>query len=404
MRNCPGCDQLTDHNDVVCHKCRYLDPGWAEHLSYVRRRANKPAQPMLQLSLPIPNVIIPSIIEYPTILLSPFSDSGELGFHLANIQSQLADNSGATLRVPINLSEWAYTWDYGDETDTKPADDVYLPPNVPPPALAEIGRFIQVLLANGGIDLRLVLPPQQHAVTQFLLKSGIFSSIPVSSRDYISHMGVTSREPGCDTVLVPLTYVGKQTHGQLSNEFHDRFTQLLDAGVVLQPYRSSLRDVVMEAAANADQWGDGGWIIAFLRQEKGGKGSFGHRNQVGFSALADTHLYLHVLSIGPTLAQTTGLSTEWEAANEVIQGFSSRESGGGLGMPRIIEIVIKETIGTIMVSSGGYSRIITPDGLAHEFSSAGSHYLPGVHLCAVVPLAHIADLRSGREDEPALIR
>jgi len=395
MRRCPTCDNFTDHFDVVCHQCFYLDPGWAEHILSLPLRAGKVKAADLQLVLPLAMTSKPSTIEYPAILVSPFSDSSELGYHLYRIQDLLESNPGHIVKVALNLSEWAYTWDYGDETD--PNLDVYLPPNLPLPALVETARFVQYLLSKEDIDIHLVQPPRQHAATQFLLDSGVFTNILISSRTCTNHPTGLSLNPGCDTVLVPLTYIGPQTHGQLSNNFYHRFNQLLAAGIVQDKYRSSLLDVVMEATANADQWGGGGWVIAFLRQEKRGVQNFGHRNQSGFSPVAETHLYLHVFSIGPTLAQTTGKDTEWEAATAVVQGYSLRQSGGGLGMPRIIEIVTKSTQGTVYISSGGYIRLITPDSLAREFSSAGTHYLPGVHLCAVVPLAYIANIQSAEK-------
>jgi hypothetical protein len=149
----------------------------------------------------------------------------------------------------------------------------------------------------------------------------------------------------------------------------------------------------MEAAENADIWGGGGRIACFLRQEKRGTSRFGHQDRT-FSPARETHLFLHVFSIGPTLAETTGKGSEWEAAIAIAEGFSTRPSSGGNGMPRILQAITETTSGTVFISSGNYTRIITPDGLVREFLSAGTDYLPGVHLCAVIPLAVVSQIQS----------
>jgi hypothetical protein len=194
-------------------------------------------------------------------------------------------------------------------------------------------------------------------------------------------------------VLIPLTSIGPDTAGQLSASFHDNFNKLADAGYFQREYRSAIRRVIMEGAENADIWGGGGWVCCFLRQEKRGSGRFGHQQQF-FAPTRETHFFLHIFSIGPSLAETANKINEWEAADSVASGYSARFSGGGQGMPTILNTVIKSTWGTVFISSGSYTRIITPDGLTHGYHSAGTNYLPGVHLCAVIPLAIIADIQS----------
>jgi hypothetical protein len=102
---------------------------------------------------------------------------------------------------------------------------------------------------------------------------------------------------------------------------------------------------------------------------------------------------LHVFSVGATLAETTNKGSEWEAATAVADGYSGRLTGGGRGMPYILKTITESAIGTAYVCSGNCTCIITPDGLVREYLSAGSEYLPGVHLCAVIPLAVIAELK-----------
>ena len=94
------------------------------------------------------------------------------------------------------------------------------------------------------------------------------------------------------------------------------------------------------------------------------------------------------------MAKTTGEANEWGAAEIVASGRSARLSGGGRGMPSILDTIVQTAQGTVAMYTGGYTRITTPDGLTREYHSAGIDYLPGVHLCAIVPLAVISDVQS----------
>lgn len=152
----------------------------------------------------------------------------------------------------------------------------------------------------------------------------------------------------------------------------------------------------MEAAENADVWGNGGWVSCYLRQEKRGIEGFGHLS-VNFDPAKETHLFIDVFTLGPTLSSTLKLENEWEAAQAISSGLSARVSGGGRGIPYILNNIINMAIGTVFISSGPYTRIATPDGLVREFQSAGTDYLPGVHMCAIVPLAVVAQAFEGNK-------
>jgi hypothetical protein len=106
-----------------------------------------------------------------------------------------------------------------------------------------------------------------------------------------------------------------------------------------------------------------------------------------------THLFLHVFSVGPSLAQAMNQENEWDAADLITNGNSARQTDGGRGFPVILNTVINSAWGTVSISSGKYNRIITPDGLTREYHSAGADYLPGMHLCAVIPLAIISNIQ-----------
>jgi hypothetical protein len=326
------------------------------------------------------------------IRLSAFSDSGELGYHLSRIEQLLSVNKTRKIEVLLNAASWAFDWDYA--YDSEPERDIYLPPSLPLPALVEVSRFIYALsnLNTSQLSIQLILPPQDHAVTQFIVKTGLFSLTRNSSTSYSTAPTESSREQGCDDVLIPLTFIGSNNDGQLTTEFHNNFNRLADAGYFEKNHREAIRKVVMEAAENADNWGGGGWVCCFLRQEKRGtEGRFGNLEE-NFIPAQHTHLFLHVFSVGCSLAQAMGQKNEWDAADLITNGNSARQNNGGRGIPAILNTVINSAWGTVSISSGKYTRIITPDGLTREYHSAGTDYLPGVHLCGVIPLAIVSNI------------
>ncbi len=326
------------------------------------------------------------------IRLSAFSDSGELGYHLSRIEQLLSVNNIRKLDILLNAASWAYDWDYA--YDSEPERDVYLPPSLPLLALVEVSRFIYALsnLNDSQINIQLVLPPRTHAATHFIEKTGLFSLPKNFSFSYSTNPTEPSYQQGCDDVLIPLTFIGHDNDGQLTTEFHNNFDRLATAGYFEKEHRSAIRKVVMEAAENADNWGGGGWVCCFLRQEKRGAGHFGHLEE-NFIPAQHTHLFLHVFSVSSGLAQAMNQENEWDAADLIANGNSARETNGGRGFPIILNTVINTAWGTVSISSGKYTRIITPDGLTREYHSAGTDYLPGMHLCAVIPLAIISNIQ-----------
>jgi hypothetical protein len=395
MRRCANCDELTPQDSAVCVNCLCRDEGWAEHIETIIRNGKgrslrRPQSPM-QLSFLEP-LAVAEPFRY-TLRLSAFSDSGELGFHLRQITRLVEANPHQPVQVTCNGATWGYDWDYAHDVD--PERDVYLPPSLPIPSLVEVSRFIYALLHPKipRLNVRMILPPRDHAATKFILESRLFSAIPFSMISYADYLAGGSSDPGCDDVFIPLSPVGPETGGQLSAQFHENFDRLAAAGYFKPEHRSSLRRVLMEAAENADIWGEHGQVVCFLRQEKRGAGRFGHQDRA-FSPVRETHLFLHVFSLGPSLAETTGQSNEWEAAAAVARGYSARSSGGGNGMSGILRTITESAVGTAFISSGNYTLIITPDGLVREYLSAGTDYLPGVHLCAVIPLAVISQIQS----------
>lgn len=388
MRKCVCCDNWTYHDDPTCQHCSYMDAGWAEAIygSKKPRSTNKITQPHSLLASAVVDEYESEVFQY-RLKLSSFSDTVELGFHLSRIGTLHESSPDIQLDVTIDASSLAYDWDYSYDFDQE--RDVYLPPSVPLLSLVEAARFSKILNQKQGINLKLILPPKNHAITSFLLQTELFSQ---TSTYFSQDQHDPLHSPGCEDVLIPLTYIGATTSGQLSSRFHTYFNSLSDAGLVKECYRPVIRNVVMEAAENADAWGGQGWITCFLRQEKRGKAKWGHNNDLGdFDPTRETHLFIHVFSIGSTLAQSTGFDTEWDAADHVTNGFSTRSLYGGNGIPNILRTVTQNSMGTVFMISGPYTRIISPDGLVREFMTAGSKFLPGFHLGTVIPLAVISD-------------
>lgn len=328
------------------------------------------------------------------VRLSAFSDSGELGYHLSRIKQILSVSNTQKVEVLLDASSWAYDWDYAHDAD--PERDVYLPPSLPLPALVEVSRFIYALssLSDDRINIQIILPPKNHAAAHFVYKTGLLSLPKISEISYSTNSIESSGQPGCDDVLIPLTFIGPINNGQLTSEFHNNFNRLANAGYFKQEHREAIRKVVMEAAENADNWGGGGWVCCFLRQEKlgRGEGSFGNLEE-NFIPAQHTHFFLHVFSTGSGLAQAMNQENEWDAADLITKGNSARQNNGGRGFPVILNTVINSSWGTVSISSANYTRIITPDGLTREYYSAGTDYLPGMHLCAVIPLKIISNIQ-----------
>lgn len=388
MRKCPNCDSMIKQDLYTCPYCQTIDYAWLDHCETLKRNIHRKTVYIEQIK---DNMSI--LKQQYKIRLSAFSDSGELGYHLSRIKQLLFINNNVVVDVILNAASWGYDWDYAH--DSEPERDIYLPPSLPLPALVEVSRFIYTLLSleKTRLNIQLVLPPQNHAATYFIERARLFSILNDSRITYSNHAVEPAYKQGCDDVLVPVTYIGSTTDGQLVAGFHNNFDRLAEAGYVKEEHREAIRKVIMEAAENADNWGGGGWVCCFLRQEKRGLGNFGNLQQT-FIPAQHTHLFFHVFSIGSGLAQTMEEETEWDAVNLIANGRSARQTNGGRGIPIILDTVLNSAWGTVSISSKAYNRIITPDGLTREYHSAGTDYLPGVHICAVIPLAIVSDIQA----------
>ena len=387
MRKCPICGEYTAHDSPTCSNCLAEDFSWAENLEstkkYGRKQCSSPVQLPLFRSQP-ELVAIPQAERY-RIRLSAFTDSGRLGFELRNIEAFVAQYPAKPLIVELDAIGWAYTWDY--TSDTEPERDVYLPPNLPLFALVDTSRFVYILKQGfGNVQIELVLPPKNHAATRFVLETGLYQGN--CQIRYSNGKFSPTEMPGSDDILIPLTIVGPESDGQLSDAFFNHFDRLAKAGRIDQSQRSPIRQVIMEAAENADTWGGRGYISAYLRQENRGRRGFQYEKD--FQPERETHLFIHVFSIQGSLGAALSMS-ERDAAYAIEDGASARRGRLGQGMPFIINTVTQEdTKGTVFINSGGFTRIVSPDGLGRDFLSVGSDYLPGVHLGAIIPIAVIS--------------
>jgi hypothetical protein len=229
-------------------------------------------------------------------------------------------------------------------------------------------------------------------------EAGILSGLLPSNISWgrggaLSSPGITN---GLDLeTIVPFTEVGSATYGQLSDLFHARFDVFADRGTIRKEYRGPLRQVVMDLAENAAEYGNGGYVGCFLRQEKGrAAGTKGRADGVIFDPRRHTHLFINCFTLGPSLSEVTGHTSEWAAAQAVLGGgFTSRATGGGSGMETVMHTVVESATGTVYLNSRNYVRVISPNGLVHEYMLGGDQYLPGVHICLLVPLAAVAQLR-----------
>jgi len=211
-------------------------------------------------------------------------------------------------------------------------------------------------------------------------------------------MSANSNELDLETI-VPFTPVGAATSGQLSQVFHTRFSSFVEKGAIREELRSPIRQVVMALAENGSEYGQGCHIACFLRQERG-ISAIERRLTTGepFNPRLHTHLFINCFTLGPSLANITGHSSEWEAAQAILGGFTSRPEGGGSGMQNIIQTVTEDGSGTVYINSRNYVRLVMPTGISHEYTYGGDRYLPGVqvHFCLLIPLAVVSQLRCSR--------
>ena len=404
MRRCTSCGELTNAFEARCQVCHYVDSAWAEALAQGTQLSLSPSaqENVTEVSKPSMGVLDKHLSPAPckvVVPLSSFSDSAELAYELSRIDAIARDGAGYNgIEVHLDLTQLGFDWEAAGAGE----EHEFIPGSVGILAVAEACRTIQFVRQRfPGLRISAALPPEDHAASIFLREAGVLATCPGSSVTYSSQVNfdsaVQTRTVDFETI-VPFTGVDASSYGQLSDVFHTRFDALADKGSVAREYRSPLRQVVMDLAENGSEYGKGCWVGCFLRQEKGrSAGAKGHHDSASFDPRQHTHLFINCFTVGPSLAEVTGHKTEWEAAQAVLSGsYTSRSTGGGSGMESIMSTVVESARGTVYLNSRNYARIVSPNGIVHEYILGGDQYLPGVHTCLLVPLAAVAQLRQRR--------
>ncbi len=411
MRRCPGCGELTDYFDSECWSCRYIDPAWVEVVMNGRKQTNTfdhihspeaSGRPPEQPSKCSPRLVV--------IPISSFSDSSEL----ADVYTAKAGTFGTEpLEIRFDFRQLGFDW----EASTEGEEHEFIPGSIGVLALTEARRAMRLACQTwGSTRVTALLPPQGHPVSELLREAGMLSDIPSINVKNMQCWKKETRSSPFDArtidleTIVPFTKIGPATNGQLSDLFYIRFDAMSARGAIGREFCSPLRQVVMNLAENAADYGRGGYIGCFLRQEKGRtaglKGRFGGSNL--FDPRKHTHLFINCFTLGPSLSEVTDHPNEWSAAEAVLGGgFTSRINGGGSGMETIMRTVVEGATGTVYLNSKNYVRVITPDGIVREYNLGGDLYLPGVHICTLIPLAVVAQLyalKSGKGSNRNAIR
>ncbi|MGQ9572732.1 MAG: hypothetical protein ACUVV3_06045 [Dehalococcoidia bacterium] len=302
------------------------------------------------------------------------------------------------MEVHFDLTQLGFDWEAASAGEVHE----FIPGSVGILAVAETCRAMQFVRQRfPGSRISAALPPEDHPASIFLQEAGVLATWPGSGLTYSSQANFDSaaqtKTVDLETI-VPFIGVDASSYGQLSDVFHARFDALADKGSVAREYRSALRQVVMDLAENGFEYGKGCWVGCFLRQEKGrSAGTKGCPDSASFDPRQHTHLFINCFTVGPSLAEVTGHATEWDAAQAVLSGgFTSRPTGGGSGIESVMRTVVESARGTAYLGSRNYVRIVSPNGIVHEYVLGGDQYLPGVHICLLVPLAVVAQLRQRR--------
>ena len=396
MRRCPGCGELTEYFDAECLHCRYLDSVWAEAVlngskQMAERVAPHPLEalrrPSMQLNPSLPRVVV--------IPVSSFSDSSELAFELAHVDAGATEKtSQGALEVRFDFTQLGFDWESvgaGEEHE-------FIPGSIGVLALTEACRAVHLACQTwGSARVTAILPPRGHPASELIREAGVLSDLPEANilwRPGASPSSMWDVEGLNLETIVPFTGIGTATNGQLSDLFHFRFDALSARGSIGREFRSPLRQVVMDLAENAAEYGEGGYIGCFLRQEKGrAAGIKGRAGSFLFDPRRHTHLFINCFTLGPSLSAVTGHTSEWSAAQAVLGGgFTSRAQGGGNGMETVMSTVVERAAGTVYLNSKNYVRVVLPNGIVHEYMLGGELYLPGVHICSLIPLAVVAQL------------
>lgn len=392
MRKCPDCDEQTGDDGIVCEVCGYADLGWQQNLLALSRWMSISARP--------------SRFEY-TIPITSFVDSQQLAFELmlfergwreydAAIQLPVATVQRASLGQPLlrfNFRPMEFDWNSSVITDDYTGD--ILPASVGVTALLEAHRAIEVAKKRwqNQVCIEIMLPPSSHPVSNFLEAANLIPpgvpAIQARPSGYHSRTGSF----GALETIVPVCRVTTQTVGQLPNHVYRRLDELARVGKIDAKFQSPLRKALMELVDNGYKYGNQECTVAvFLRNEATPSPDSAIRLPLSESAVKQVHLYMYCYTTGQTFAQARGMDDEREALASALDYKSTTSTGGGRGLGGTLCRARDRAEGTILVSSGRYTRIDMPNRIIREWTSESGIALPGVLTCLLIPLANVASV------------
>lgn len=407
MRRCPACDEDTDYNSYTCEYCGYADPGWQDVLRGQYKVKQFPIR-MPIVSSPSYNIrIVDSRSRLEQVIpISSFCDGTQLAYELRLFdhalqrlngdptprnQTELTPDNGPVLR--FDYRPMAQDWDASVVVDEFTGD--VLPANVGVLSLLEVRRCIEVAARRwqGLIAIEAILPPADHPVTDLLLEANLIPPVASLQREFRQD-GRSGRFGALETVL-PAYTLNAATKGMLPDGVYNQLDNLVAVGRISQNYSRHLRGAIMELADNGYRHGNGECTIAaFMRNES----LMGEQININLpltdTAARQIHLYVSCYTLGPTLAEKLGTTTERDAVKSVLAYQSANMAGSGLGLGLAGPLCRARDMaeGTIVVTSGNYSRIDMPNGIVREWTAEAGIALPGVHICLLVPLANIASM------------
>jgi hypothetical protein len=392
MRKCPACDEQTDDGESICAFCGYADPGWQQNLH--------------ALPLWLNMIGRPSRFEY-VIPISSFVDSNELAYELQLFErgwqshdAAIKQQSSAGQRVhsghpllQFNFQRMAYDWDSSIITDEFTGD--LLPASVGIAGLIDARRAMEVAgdRWQNQVHIEALLPPSNHPVTDLLTAANL---IPAGVR---VRQSLSSRQPiqvgkfGALETIVPVYRVTAQTKGQLPDNLYERLDELARVGQIDQQFYKPLRNALQELADNGCRYGNQECTVAvFLRNEAIAGQRSAVRLPLTDTTVKQVHLFMFCYTTGPTFAGVRGVKSEREAVASTLahQPATGMGSGLGLGLGGTLSRVRDRAEGTILISSGGYTRIDMPTGIVREWTVESGIALPGVLTCLLIPLANVA--------------
>lgn len=404
MRKCPACDEPNDHNTVTCAFCGYRDIGWESTLRLARlggwhltrRISSSVAEEHIGARAPI----APDNVEH-TIPVTSFTEAGEYAHELRLFEHTIAweANLDAPYVTPLPLKRYRLTFDFrpvAHDFDSSVSIDDYsgdvLPASVGIVALSDARRAIEVAQGRyrGAVNIAALLPPSSHPVTHFLQEANL---IPDGVCVELQPTLTTTAVPfGALETIVPAYEV---VQSQLPNSTFSRLDELVAAGRISGEYRRHLRHAVMEIADNGFRHGNGRCTIAvFLRNESATRTDASVHLPLTADDARKVHLFVLCYTIGPTLADTLNVADDREAVAQIMSRDISSSLGGGLGLGLggALCKARDKAEGTIMVSSGRYTRVDMPNRMVREWTAEAGSVLPGVSTCLLVPLAKVAAL------------